>query len=85
MSNKGARGIDGMETGALPEWLERHWKGWNATERKTPQNRMKNLRKPGVPPNRLYRWGKSSASYCRIANNQVLKMAVNNGVLQKAG
>jgi RNA-directed DNA polymerase len=56
------------------------WKQW-----KTPQNRMKNLRKLGVPPNRLYRWGKSSASYCRIANNQVLKMAVNNGVLQKAG
>jgi RNA-directed DNA polymerase len=27
-SNKGAGGIDGMETGALPEWLERHWKEW---------------------------------------------------------
>jgi len=56
------------------------WKQW-----KTPQNRVKNLRKLGVPPNKLYRWGKSSTSYCRIANNQVLKMAVNNGVLQRAG
>jgi retron-type reverse transcriptase len=28
MSNKGAGGIDGMSTGELPEWLERHWKEW---------------------------------------------------------
>jgi RNA-directed DNA polymerase len=28
MSNKGAGGIDGMETGELPEWLEASWIGW---------------------------------------------------------
>ena len=68
------------------DWMVRHrlrmgiWKQW-----KTPQNRMKNLRKLGVAKNLLYRWGKSSTSYCRIANNQVLKMAITNNVLQKAG
>jgi len=56
------------------------WKQW-----KTPQNRMKNLWKLGVDKGQLYRWGKSSTSYCRIANNKALKIAVNNGVLQRAG
>ena len=68
------------------DWMVRHrlrmgiWKQW-----KTSQNRMKNLWKLGVDKSQLYRWGKSSRSYCRIANNKALKVAVNNGVLQRAG
>ena len=56
------------------------WKQW-----KTPQARMKSLRKLGISKNRYYHWGKSSSSYCRIAKNQVMKQAVSNIVLQKAG
>lgn len=56
------------------------WKQW-----KTPQNRTKNLRKLGIGKSLLYRWGTSSTSYCRIANNQLLKTAINNKVLQRAG
>jgi len=69
--------LDGMVRHRLRMGI---WKQW-----KTPQNRVKNLRKLGVTKGQLYRWGKSSTSYCRIANNQVLKMAINNAVLQKAG
>jgi RNA-directed DNA polymerase len=69
--------LDGMVRHRLRMGI---WKQW-----KTPQNRMLNLRKLGVPSHKLYRWGKSSTSYCRIANNQVLKIAVNNDVLRKAG
>ena len=69
--------LDGMVRHRLRMGI---WKQW-----KTPQNRRKNLRRLGVPPNRLYQWGKRSTNYCRIANNQVLKMAVNNGILQRAG
>lgn len=56
------------------------WKQW-----KTPQARMKNLRKLGVSKSQVYQGGKSSTSYCRIANNKALKIAVNNSILQKAG
>jgi RNA-directed DNA polymerase len=56
------------------------WKQW-----KNPQARMKNLRKPGISKSQYYQWGKSSTSYCRIANNKVMKMAVSNRVLQRAG
>jgi RNA-directed DNA polymerase len=68
------------------DWMVRHrlrmgiWKQW-----KTPQNRTKNLRKLGIGKSLLYRWGTSSTSYCRTANNQLLKTAINNNVLQKAG
>ncbi|MHA4806846.1 group II intron reverse transcriptase/maturase [Flavitalea flava] len=56
------------------------WKQW-----KTPQARMKNLRKLGISKSQYYQWGKSSTSYCRIANNKVMKMAVSNSVLQRTG
>jgi len=69
--------LDGMVRHRLRMGI---WKQW-----KTPKNRMLNLRKLGIPSHKIYRWGKSSTSYCRIANNQVLKMAVNNEVLRKAG
>lgn len=68
------------------DWMVRHrlrmgiWKQW-----KTPQNRTKNLRKLDIGKSLLYRWGTSGSSYCRIANNQLLKTAINNNVLQRAG
>ena len=68
------------------DWMVRHrlrmgiWKQW-----KTPQARMKNLRKLGISKSQYYHWGKSSTSYCRIANNRVMKMGVSNAVLQQAG
>lgn len=68
------------------DWMVRHrlrmgiWKQW-----KTPQNRTKNLRKLGIGKNMLYRWGTSSTSYCRTANNPLLKTAISNHVLQRAG
>jgi RNA-directed DNA polymerase len=68
------------------DWMVRHrlrmgiWKQW-----KTPQNRVKNLRKLGIAKNLLYRCGKSSTNYYRIGNSQVLKTAISNNVLQKVG
>lgn len=68
------------------DWMVRHrlrmgiWKQW-----KTPQNRVKNLRKLGLAKNLLYRCGKSSTNYYRVGNSQVLKTAISNNVLQKAG
>jgi len=56
------------------------WKQW-----KTPQTRMRNLVKLGISKSQAYSWGKSSTSYCRIANNKAMKIAVSNEVLLKAG
>lgn len=56
------------------------WKQW-----KTPKNRIRQLRKLGLANSLLYRYGKSSTNYCRVANNQILKTAISNNILQKAG
>lgn len=69
--------LDGMVRHRLRMGI---WKQW-----KTPQARMKNLRKLGIGKNEFYRWGTSSTSYCRIAHNKVMKIAISNEVFQKAG
>jgi RNA-directed DNA polymerase len=69
--------LDGMVRHRLRMGI---WKQW-----KTPQNRIKNLRKLGLPPDLLYRSGKSSMSYCRVAYNQILKIGLSNRIFQQAG
>lgn len=56
------------------------WKQW-----KTPQNRIRNLRRLGIGGPALYHAGKSSSQYCRIANNKLMKIALTNAALQRAG
>jgi len=69
--------LDGMVRHRLRMGI---WKQW-----KTPQTRLKNLRKLGVSKSQYYHWGASSLNYCRIANNLTMKRAVSNIVLQQAG
>jgi RNA-directed DNA polymerase len=69
--------LDGMVRHRLRMGI---WKQW-----KTPQNRIKHLRKLGLPPDLLYRSGKSSMSYCRVAYNQILKIGLSNRIFQQAG
>ena len=71
------RELDGMVRHRLRMGI---WKQW-----KTPQNRIRNLKKLDIGKRLLYRWGTSSTNYCRIANSQLLKTAISNRVLQKAG
>jgi RNA-directed DNA polymerase len=71
------KALDGMVRHRLRMGI---WKQW-----KTPQARMKNLRKLGVEQGPYNRWGVSSRSYCSVAHNKAMRVGVSNEVLQRAG
>jgi RNA-directed DNA polymerase len=56
------------------------WKQW-----KTPQTRVRNLRKLGASPGKAYIWGNSSWGYCRMAHSPAICQTVTNEALLKLG
>ena len=56
------------------------WKQW-----KNPKTRIKNLMKLGISKGEAHRWGTSSHSYCRVARQKAMKIAINTTTLQRAG
>ena len=67
------------------EWLRRRirmcvWKSW-----KLPRTRVHNLIKCGIPHWRAYQWGNASKGYWAVAGSPILKVAVSNRNLARAG
>jgi RNA-directed DNA polymerase len=56
------------------------WKQW-----KTPQTRVRNLRKLGASLGKAYIWGNSSWGYCRMAHSPAICQTVTNEELLKLG
>ena len=67
------------------EWLRRRirmciWKAW-----KTPKTKVANLIKCGIGKYKACEWGNTRKGYWRIADSPILKVAINNDSLRKAG
>ena len=67
------------------EWLRRRirmciWKAW-----KTPKTKVANLVKCGIGKYKAWEWGNTRKGYWRIADSPILKVAINNDSLRKAG
>ena len=70
---------------AMDEWLRKRirmciWKSW-----KLPRTRVHNLIKCGIPQWRAYQWGNASKGYWAVAGSPILKVAVSNRNLARAG
>ena len=70
---------------AIDEWLRRRirmciWKCW-----KLPRIRVRYLIKCGIPQWRAYQWGNASKGYWAVAGSPILKVAVSNRNLARAG
>ena len=69
----------------IDEWLRRRirmciWKSW-----KKPKTRVANLIKCGIEKYKACEWGNTRKGYWRIADSPILKVAINNDSLRKAG
>ena len=67
------------------EWLRRRirmciWKAW-----KKPKTKVANLIKCGIEKYNARKWGNTRKGYWRIADSPILKVAINNDSLRKAG
>ena len=67
------------------EWLRRRirmciWKAW-----KKPKTKVANLIKCGIEKYKAWEWGNTRKGYWRIADSPILKVAINNDSLRKAG
>ena len=67
------------------EWLRRRirmciWKAW-----KKPKTKVANLIKCGIEKYKAREWGNTRKGYWRIADSPILKVAINNDSLRKAG
>lgn len=69
----------------IDEWLRRRirmciWKAW-----KKPKTKVANLIKCGIEKYKAFEWGNARKGYWRIADSPILKVAINNDSLRKAG
>ena len=64
----------------IDEWLRRRWKAW-----KKPKTKVANLIKCGIEKYKAREWGNTHKGYWRIADSPILKVAINNDSLRKAG
>ena len=69
----------------IDEWLRRRirmciWKAW-----KKPKTKVTNLIKCGIEKYKAREWGNTHKGYWRIADSPILKVAINNDSLRKAG
>ena len=69
----------------IDEWLRRRirmciWKAW-----KKPKTKVANLIKCGIEKYKSCEWGNTRKGYWRIADSPILKVAINNDSLRKAG
>ena len=67
------------------KWLRRRirmciWKAW-----KKPKTKVANLIKCGIEKYKACEWGNTRKGYWRIADSPILKVAINNDSLRKAG
>ena len=67
------------------EWLRRRirmciWKAW-----KNPKTKVANLIKCGIEKSKAWEWGNTRKGYWRIADSPILKVAISNDSLRKAG
>ena len=67
------------------EWLRRRirmgiWKAW-----KNPKTKVANLIKCGIEKAKAWEWGNTRKGYWRIADSPILKVAISNDSLRKAG
>ena len=67
------------------KWLRRRirmciWKSW-----KRVKTRIANLVRCGIDKCQAYMWGNSRLGYWRVADSPILKMAISNDSLRKAG
>ena len=67
------------------EWLRRRirmciWKAW-----KKPKTKMANLIRCGIEKYKACEWGNTRKGYWRISDSPILKVAINNDSLKKAG
>lgn len=69
----------------LDEWVRRRirmvtWKRW-----KRIRTKGENLMRAGIERNRAWKWANTRKGYWRIANSPILKLAISNDLLRRAG
>ena len=69
----------------LDEWIRRRirmvtWKRW-----KRIRTRFANLKKAGIDRQKAWEWANTRKGYWRIANSPILKRAISNDLLKRAG
>ena len=69
----------------LDEWLRRRirmvtWKRW-----KRIRTRGTNLMRAGIDRKQAWMWANTRKNYWRIANSPILKRAISNDLLKRAG
>ena len=69
----------------VDEWSRRRirmciWKAW-----KKPKTRVANLIKCGIERYKAWEWGNTRKGYWRISDSPILKVAINNDSLRRAG
>lgn len=69
----------------LDEWIRRRirmvtWKRW-----KRIQTRFENLKRAGIDRERAWMWANTRKGYWRVANSPILKRAIPNDLLKRAG
>lgn len=69
----------------LDEWIRRRirmvtWKRW-----KRAKTRFENLKRAGIDRERAWMWANTRKGYWRVANSPILKRAIPNDLLKRAG